>query len=205
MNTRARVIAVGLVILAVIGVGGVGAAGAGGGNQPHTDPIVGDFSFNTVDLKLRICAGADGPYVEIVLRQAGTAAGDPRITGDMELTSHLLLNRTTGVGTSEGRFEVRDPATGRRKAAGGFLGVVTPASLTSAALDGLLVGQVFDEGAGTEEQVGRGRVVANFEAEFDNATLNGTGSFGIGAPPTVRPNPALIQGGHCTGRFTSAP
>jgi hypothetical protein len=123
----------------------------------------------------------------------------------MELTSHLLVNLGTGLGTSEGRFEVRDAATGRKKVAGGFLGVVTPASLTSAALDGLLVGTVFDEGTGAEEQVGRGRVVANFEAEFDNAILNGNGSFGIGAPPTVRPSPALIQGGHCTGRFTSAP
>lgn len=36
---------------------------------------------------------------------------------------------------------------------------------------------------------------------FNNVTLNGTGSFGGAGAPL---NPALIQGGHCTGRFTSA-
>ena len=202
MNRTAKWIAGGLVMIALIGTGSVGAAVADGGNRPHTDPIAGDFTFDTVDRKQRTCLGQDGPYAEIVLRQAGTAAGDARVTGDIELTSHLLVNLATGFGTSEGRFEVRDAATGRKKAAGEFLGVVTPASPTASALHGQLVGLIFHEGTGPEEQVGRGRVVANFDAEFDNVTLNGTGSFGGAGAPL---NPALIQGGHCTGRFTSAP
>ena len=189
----------------VLLVSGAPAAIAGG-HQPQTDPITGMFTFTTVQIKQRTCVGQDAtqlhPYLDITVSQVGTAAGDARISGELSLTSHILLNTATGLGTSEGDFVVRDATTGRKKAAGQFHGViaaVTPAP--TFALEGLLTGKVFDEGVGTEDQVGSGRVVANLEAFFD-AALNGTGSFGgVGSGL----NSAVIESGHCSGPVTRIP
>ena len=192
-------------LMAVIGGSGGRTAMADSGNQPHTDPVAGSFSFTTVQVKQRSCTGQDGAYLEITARQVGAAVGDPRLTGDLELTSNILLNASTGLGTSEGRFTVRDTATGRKKAEGEFHGVITLAALSPSplfGLHGMLLGKVFDEGTGTDEELlGRGRALANFEATFD-AHLNGTGQFG-GAGDIL--NPSVIQGGHCTGPVTTTP
>jgi hypothetical protein len=197
---KLRVAAVSLAIISGVEAGAIGYAQAG--PRPQTDRVAGTFQASPVRVTQQTCVGQDGVYMETVALAAGTSAGDPRLTGDLRVTAHILLNLATGLGTSEGQITVHDPATGRKKAESDFHSVITPRSLTTFASHGFFLGKVFDEGSGpNEELLGGGDIFGNFESEFD-LNLNVTGQFGgTGDGQT----PEVIQSGHCTGPSTTTP
>jgi hypothetical protein len=191
VSTRAQ-------ILAVVMVSGIIAQSNGvllaQGNRPRTQPVSGIFTGSPVNAKQRICEGQDGTYLEIRGHFSGAITGsDPRLTGTLDFMAEpALVNLATGFGTFRGRFHISDPATGRQKAQGEFLTVVTEASLNH----GFAIGKVTNTGGGPADDF-----FASFTSTLD-AALNVSGQFGGTGDPRT---PAVIQGGHCTGAFTQVP
>jgi hypothetical protein len=176
------------VLVAATGLGAGRALAQG--NRPHTEPVTGTFSGAPVNVMQRICEGEDGQYLELRGQWAGTiTSSDPRLTGNLEfMAQQALVNLVTGLGTFRGTFSVTDPATGQQTARGEFHTVVTEGSLNH----GFALGKVMNQGGSADDFFG------NLESTLD-AALNVTGQFGGAGQPR---DPAVIQGGQCSGRAT---
>jgi hypothetical protein len=179
----------------IVILGTTGTSGAQG-NRPRTEPVSGTFAASPDNVMQRFCQGEDGQYLEIRGRFEGTiASSDPRLTGVLEFMAEpALVNLTTGFGTFQGPFSIRDAAGGRQKARGEFHNVVTNVILNH----GFALGKVTNQESGPSDDF-----FAQFKATFDPATFNVTGQFG-GTTADPR-TPAVIQGGHCSGPFIPAP
>src|SRR6185295_12804978 len=120
-------------------------------------------------------------------------SSDPRLTGELEFMAEpALVNLATGFGTFQGRFSIRDAASGRQKAEGKFFTVITEGNLNH----GFAVAKVVNQGMGSAADFFTG-----FETTLD-ASLNATGEFGGTGDPRT---PGVIQNGECDGPFTTVP
>jgi hypothetical protein len=177
-------------ILAVVALAAAAVAVAANRHAPRVDPVLATFSFAAAHEKQRFCTGEDGPYIEIRAHHEGTQTGDPRLTGKLELEAHNLVNLATGLGTSEGTFTLRDPATNALKVKGKYHGIFTEGSK----FHGLSTGSVKDP-------AGESETIALFKADVDLATGVVSGELG-GASADPR-TPAVISRGACTGPWTT--
>lgn len=184
---RLTIAAVSIVSLLAAGGAAVAVAASGGGTQ--VDAVHATFAFASTHELRRVCAGEGGPYMEIRAHHEGTQTGDPRLTGALTLEAHNLVSLTTGLGTSEGTFTLRDPATGRLKARGTYAGIFTEGSK----FDGLSTATLTDGEHESEE-------IAVLRADVDLATGVVSGELG-GAWSDGR-SPAVIQRVECTGPWT---
>ena len=176
----------GLALAVGIAVGGVAAAS--GDKRPRTEAVTGTFQASPANAKTRTCQGQDGAYLQIRGKWQGPiTSSDPRFTGTLTFTARALVNTTTGLGTFNGVFRVRQ-ANGKTGARGQFATVVTEGSLNH----GFAIGKVA-RGPGPGE--GAGIFHTNFESRVDQA-LNVTGTFGGTGQPR---DPAVIQSGSCVG------
>jgi hypothetical protein len=182
------------VLVASVGLG-VGTAVAQG-NRPHTEAVSGEFNGAPVNVMRRFCPGEDGHlYLELRGQWAGTITStDPRLTGNLEFMAQpALVDTVTGLGTFRGTFSISDPVTNQQTARGEFHTVVTEGSLNH----GFALGKVTGEDGGPADDFS-----GNLKSTIDPDTLVVIGQFGgVGDPRT----PAVIQGGHCSGRFTRVP
>ena len=177
----------GLAVLAAALAVGATAAIAG----QHTDPVTAVVDGQRLTLHETTCTGDDGAYRQRFESFAGGAGGDPRLNGIATGYLVSLVNTTTGRGTMTGGLVVTDPQTHLVRWRGGLQGVITGSGGSN--IEGLLTGFVNDFGT----QQG-GRLVANFEGVF-----NGTSVYlGLGFPGT-QAEPAVIQGGHCSGPWVT--
>jgi hypothetical protein len=178
-----------------------GTAGSGSDRRPRTDPVLVTFSFSPVDVKQRTCQGQDGAYLEQVAVYVGSGAGDPRLSGRIELRGRFLINLVTGLGTSTGSFTISDPGTGRKKAAGTFDGVFTEGTT----FHGFLVAKVRDPGSGRDaeadddESSSGATWYGGIKSVLNPATGAITGQIGGAGDPR---NPSVVQSGRCSGPFT---
>jgi hypothetical protein len=172
--------------LAVAVLMAVAALAVAATNGPKTDATQATFTAQRTDQKVKTCTGQDGTYANVRERYTGTITGDPRVSGQLVVTSHALVNQDTGLGTSRGTVRILDPATHRVKAHGKFKAVVTGGSV----LTGFLDGHVRATGDTSPQR--DARLWANFRAQ---GTEQGavTGELGGGASE----NTAVIQSGKC--------
>jgi len=70
------------------------AIAAGGG--PQIDQVAADITYTHAQVDFRICDGPGGEIDEERVRLAGTSEGDPSLTGDVEVTLHVLNEIETG-------------------------------------------------------------------------------------------------------------
>lgn len=117
-----------LSIVAGLALAGGAATVAAHEHAPRVDPVVATFSFASAEEWQRFCPGEDGPYIEIRAHHVGTQTGDARLSGNLDLRAHNLVNLATGLGTSEGRFTIRDRETDAVKATGTYHGIFTEGS-----------------------------------------------------------------------------
>ena len=192
MSFARRVVVAIAILVIVLAVSNERAVAQG--NAPSTQPITGVFTAAPADVKERTCEGADGSYVEFRGLFTGViTSSDPRLTGDLEFRAEpALINFSTGFGTFQGRFRVTDPTTGLQTAEGQFRTVVTETSVNH----GFAVGDLMNQGTGAASSF-----FANLTSRFDSF-LNLRGQFGGEDDSRT---PAVIQGGHCTGRFGRVP
>jgi hypothetical protein len=178
-----------LAIITALATAGVAVAKHKQG-RTHTDPVLATFTVTQSSVSDKTCTGADGEYRQFHARYRGTAAGDPRLTGEIVIRSKGLINQTTGFGSSSGTVHVR--SNGRTSATARYFATNTDRGV----LHGYIVGHVRDRSpGGTEEQDGSGRLMANFKATLNGAGTVLTGQLGgtSGDPRT----PAVIQSGGC--------
>jgi hypothetical protein len=165
------------------------------GNRPHTEAVTGEFNGAPVNVMRRTCMGEDGPYLELRGQWAGTiTSSDPRLTGNLEFMANpALVSLATGLGTFRGTFSISDPITNQQTARGEFHTVVTEGTLNH----GFALGKVTGEDGGAADDFS-----GNLKSTIDPLTLVVAGEFGGTGDPRT---PAVIQGGHCSGRFTRVP
>ena len=198
------------------------AAGAiAQGNPPFTDRTRAEFQLEAVNERTKTCEGQDGQYLDFVIKYEGQAEGDPRLSGNLDLTAQALVRTnpddgpflpdTGAAGQAEGTYHIRGDdsrANGRFFATvgGTFPGDVN----NNLEIEGIAVGPV----KGTERQSNEtdndfegGELIGNFRAASTdpegrnvNGTLGGTGvpPVGAGEPDTLE-SPAFIQAGNCRG------
>lgn len=195
--TPRRTLAVAVAAALVGGLGLGRAATAGGGRD--TDEVMANLDFTHFDGGARFCDGQDGTYDEERGIASGTSTGDPRLSGRFEFHFSSLDRLTDDghLGTLQGRFEVFDPGTGKRKVDAELHAVQRYGEEL-----GLIVGKVVDPGSGPgEETMGAGSLTANVRVSF----VEIDGAFDvigqIGGTSDVQAMPAVIQTGGCTGPF----
>ena len=159
-------------------------------DRTHTDAVMATFTVTQSSVRDRTCTGVDGQYREFHAKYRGTAAGDPRLTGEITIHSKGLINQTTGFGSSRGTVKLR--SNGRTTARAVYFATNTNLGV----LHGYIVGHVRDRSPnGAEEQDGSGKLMANFKGTFNAAGTVLTGKLGnTGADPRT---PAVIQSGGC--------
>jgi hypothetical protein len=163
--------------------------------RSHTDPVVATFTVNQVRASDKTCTGTDGEYRQFRAVYKGTSSGDPRLTGEVWIKSHGVINQTTGFGQSSGHVSVRDATSRKWKAAGHYNAVNTDRGV----LHGFIRARVKDRGASTVEELsGSGRLFANFKATFNAAGTTLTGQ--LGGTSTDARTPAVIQHAGCPNK-----
>ena len=161
-------------------------------DRTHTDVALATFTVNQVKVSDKTCTGADGEYRQFRSVYKGTSTGDARLTGEVWIKAHGLINQTTGFGRSQGHIVVRDATTGKWKASGQYTAVNTDRGV----LHGFIRGHVKDRAAATtEEASGSGKLYANFKATFNAAGTTLTGQ--LGGTSADNRTPAVIQAGGC--------
>jgi len=180
MSKRRFGIATAIAAVVLAGLAAIAVAATGG---PKTDVVKASFTATRQSSKQKTCTGQDGAYVEARETFKGTITGDPRLTGDVFVRTHALVNTTTGVGTSEGHFWIKQTGGGRTLAAGSFQGVGTQGNTL--------------EGFATASLAGfRGaRLWANFTSTTSAGGSQISGSLGGGDGS----NTAVIQLKGCHG------
>jgi hypothetical protein len=179
--TRKRLVAG----LALIGVLAVSAAAIAGGGGPKIDPVEATITYTFLELDYRSCVGPGDELIqEQRIRAYGTAEGDRRLAGDVEVTLRLLNENSTGESFQEGRLVVRDPASGRKKVVARF----TDAGVAEI-FQGMLVGKV---------KRGSKALIANWRTTFHP---NGAITAQIGGVSEDGRLPAIVTRGRCKGPF----
>lgn len=165
---------------------------AGGGGSLHSDDVQASVIITHIHVKSRQCDAQDGHYFEGRSVFTGTSVGDPRLSGQFEFAViQDLFNATQLNGPQRANIEIRDPVTGRKKAEG-----ATSAWGPADFVQGTIVGAVRDEGGGSEETSGSGRLIANFRLTYH---ANGAVSIQIGGATTDNQLPAGIWRSGCAG------
>jgi hypothetical protein len=177
--TRKRLFG-GVALVAVLAVSAVAIAGTEG---PKANQVEATIVYTFVEVSYRSCMGpGDQPFTEQRLHVVGTAEGDPRLTGDVEVRLRLLNEDRTGESFQKGRLVIRDPDTGRRKVGARF----TDAGVAEI-FQGVLVGTVNQ---------GSKNLIANWRTTFHP---NGAITAEIGGRAADRRLPAIVIRGRCTG------
>jgi hypothetical protein len=183
-------------LASVATLGTVAIAVAGNDDGPTTDPTAATFSLTVVKGKVRECVSANGPHSELRLTLRGPITGDdPRLTGVLETKVKIMVNNASSYGTGRGTFAIRDPATREKKVEGRLFSVESPFGP-----HGFMVGKIRQPSGDNDDGESRSSFLANFSA---NSTGEGMVEGELGATSDDNQTPAVIQNGHCQGRFVS--
>jgi hypothetical protein len=175
-------------------LGTVAIAVAGNDDGPTTDPAAATFSLTVVKGKLRECVSANGPHSELRLTLKGPiTADDPRLTGVLETNVKIMVNNASSYGTGRGTFAIHDPATREKKVAGMLFSVESPFGP-----HGFMIGKIRQPRDDDDEDESPSSFLANFSA---TSTGEGMIEGELGATSDDDQTPAVIQRGHCEGRF----
>jgi hypothetical protein len=136
---------------------------------------------------------ANGPHSELRLTLRGLiTADDPRLTGVLETNVKIMVNNASSYGTGRGTFAIRDPATREKEVEGTLFSVESPFGP-----HGFMIGKIRQPRDDDEDE-SRSNFLANFSA---SSTGEGMIEGELGATSDDDQTPAVIQSGHCEGRF----
>ena len=177
------------VLLVAVGLFvAVGAASATS-SHPRTSDVSAAFTADQTRMHTRTCSEDGNTFrVTNAVWRGTSASSEPRLAGNLVITTHTVVNETTGDGWASGtwRTTANPPANprGRRTLAksNGHLSAVID---NGNHLDGLLNGEVRRDYS---------RLLGNWSATIVGNTLSGE----LGANAPVSPdNSALIFRGGC--------
>lgn len=123
--------------------------------KTHTDSVAATLAASQSSIKNRTWTGQDGDYRQFHGKWSGTAVGDPRLTGTLNVHASGLVNTGTDVGQVTGWLRIRGE---KNSAKARFWAVYRAGQLT-----GFVNGSVRDKtGSTVEEQSGSGRLLGTF-------------------------------------------
>jgi hypothetical protein len=159
--------------------------GEAGGSAPRGKHLRASAVFTHSKGRSRQCIGADGdPWGEDEVTFTGTSAGDPELTGRIELKAYDIYSFVTNAGPSIATVIVRDPTTGSEKARGDYTGWGPPGDLIY--VQGTVLGRVRGEDGG--------KLVAGWTVSY-----RADGVFGEFDGTPIGPVPAGTYSGRCSG------
>lgn len=174
--------------LAVVAVLGISAAAIAGGGEPKVSPVEATITYTLAEIDMRSCEGpGDEAFTEQRVRAFGTAEGDRRLAGDVEISFRLLNEDSTGESWQKGKIVIRNPETGRKKVVARFVDAGV-----AEIFQGVLVGTV---------QHGSKDLIANWRTTFHP---NGAITAEIGGRAGDPRLPAVVTSGGCKGPFESS-
>lgn len=177
------------ITTAIAALAGAGMAVAYQVNSKSVKAVSATFTATTPSfVRTSTCTGADGAYSTTRATYTGTATStEPGLNGPISISTEILLNTTTNLGTIAGKIRV---GSGRRSDA------VFNAVYSNGNIAGLAWGETRDP---------RGNLLANISAAFTtaggftNGKLGGATSGGDavivfrgGCKPTPAPKPDAI-------------
>jgi hypothetical protein len=137
-------------------------------------------------VKIRICVGPGGEeFADQRVHAFGTAEGNPKLAGDVEVWLRVLNENSTNESWQKGRLVIRDSDTGRKN----VIARVTDAGLGEVS-QGTVVGKVLK---------GSMSLIANWRTTFHE---NGAITSQIGGVAPDGRLPAVVSRGSCKGPFT---
>ena len=146
--------------------------------KTHTDAVATMLAA-TGSARTKTWTGEDGAYQQFSGRWTGTATGDRRLSGTLNLHASGLINTESGSGQVTGWLRIRGERTGAKAR---FWAVYRAGQL-----NGFVVGSVHDKmGSATEELSGGGRLLGTLTGSL---TTSGTWAF------SSQITPANVQGG----------
>ena len=168
-----------LAIVTLVALVATGLAIAHEKTSRKTEAVAATFTAAPTERsKTRQCTGSDGTYNVTKGVYAGTATGDPRLSGAIVIRTHTVVNLTNGYGWTKGHVTLRD-ANGKTKAKASLVAVNSQRGI----LNGFMNGRVKDGG----------HLLANFSAAFNADGTALTGELGSGAAQ----NTAILTTGGC--------
>jgi hypothetical protein len=145
--------------------------------KTHTDAVTTALAA-TGSVRTKTWTGEDGAYQQFGGRWTGTATGDRRLSGTLNLHASGLINTTTNNGQVTGWLRIRGETNGAKAR---FWAVYRAGQL-----NGFVVGSAHDKmGSAVEEQSGGGRLLGTL-----TGSLATTGTWAFASQIT----PANIQG-----------
>jgi hypothetical protein len=173
--------AVGLFVL-------VGAASATG-SHPQTSDVSATFTATQTRSHTRTCTEDGNTFrVTNATWRGNSTSTEPRLAGTLVITTHAVLNETTGDGWASGTWRTRaaPPANPRNPRSGAKSNARLSAVIDNGnQLDGIASGEVRHAYA---------RLLGNWSATIGGSTLSGE----LGANAPVSPdNSALLYRGGC--------
>lgn len=162
-------------------------------DQPNTDDVTASFGLSEVARSQeRTCEGADGTYLELHQEHAGPIAStDERLDGTLTTHTSILVNSVTGLGTTYGTFQIRDPVTNVLKVDARFDGALD----AGGRMNGFATGKVLGDGPAF--------LSAAISIVFAGPAGTSVGDMGSPAGLVVS-DIAVIQEGSCSGGFGSS-
>jgi hypothetical protein len=145
--------------------------------KTHTDAVATTLAA-TGSVRTKTWTGEDGAYQQFRGRWTGTATGDRRLTGTLNLHASGLINTDSNNGQVTGSLRIRGERSGTKAR---FWAVYRAGQL-----NGFVVGSVHDKmRSAVEEQSGGGRLLGTL-----TGTLTTTGTWAFASQIT----PANVQG-----------
>jgi hypothetical protein len=130
--------------------------------KTHTDSVATTLAATQSAIKNRTWTGQDGDYRQFHGRWTGTATGDQRLTGTLNVGASGLINTGTDVGQVTGWLRIRGEKNGAKAR---FWAVYRAGQL-----NGFVVGWVHDKtGSTVEEQSGGGRLLGTLTGSLSTA------------------------------------
>jgi hypothetical protein len=175
-----------VVLLAAVGLFVLAGAASATRSHPQTSDVSATFTASQTRMHSRTCTEAGNTFRVTNATWNGTSTSvEPRLAGPLVITTHAVLNETTGDGWVSGTWRTRNAAAGKpRKTATRSNARLSAVIDHGSNLDGLASGEVHRPGA---------RLLGNWSATIVGNTLSG--ELGAGTP--VPDNSALLYRGGC--------
>lgn len=177
-----------LLVTGVLALVAAGAAVAHGKrDKTHSDSVAATLNAAQSEIKNTTCTGQDGAYREFHSKAAGTATGDPRLTGTLKLVAHGVINTTSDRGQVTGWLSIRGEKTATKAR---FVALHRDGKV-----EGYVIGSAHDKTGGTDEATtGSGRLLGVLTGTI---AANGAFTGKIGGNDPVMAS-ARIQNGGCS-------
>jgi hypothetical protein len=174
-----------VVLLATVGLFVLVGAASATRSHPQTSDVSAAFTATQTRVNTRTCNEGENTFRVTNAAWRGTStSSEPRLAGMLVITTHAVLNETTGDGWASGTWRTTNTSanprtTGRSNAR------LSAAIDNGNHLDGLATGEVHRRSA---------RLLGNWSATIVGTTLSGE----LGANTPVAPdNSALLYRGGC--------